>query len=91
MGRYRAGQIYSDYGSAHTAETYHEPDRDTFTGLYDHTGTPLHRQPEPIGYDPHRWVQKPSPPKMQSFDRNGATFMAKKSKPMKKRGKGKGC
>ena len=24
--------------------------RDTWTGLYDHNGTPLHREPEPFGF-----------------------------------------
>lgn len=73
----RNGVVFADYGSAYTAETFHEPDRDTFTGLYDHNGTPLHRQPEPIGYNPHRW-STPMP---------GAN---QKSRPTKKRGKGKG-
>jgi len=37
----------------------HHTERDTWTGLYDHHGEPLHRQPEPIGFDPHRWDTKP--------------------------------
>jgi hypothetical protein len=49
------GVVHDDLGAAHTAEEYIEPDRSTFTGLYDHEGTPLHRQREPIGYNPHRW------------------------------------
>lgn len=77
----RNGQVFDDnYGSAHTAQEYIEPDQDTWTGLYDHEGTPLHRQREPIGYNPHRW-SAPMPSPSQKM---------KKSKPMKK-GKGKGC
>jgi hypothetical protein len=36
-----------------TAREIHTTDRDTFTGLYDHRGAPLHRQPEPFGFHPH--------------------------------------
>lgn len=38
-----------------TAREYHQPDRDSFTGLYNHLGEPLHRQPEPFGFHPNRW------------------------------------
>ena len=59
----RNGVVYDDYhgASASTAEEYIECEPEsTFTGLYDHDGTPLHRQREPIGYNPHRW-SKPMP------------------------------
>lgn len=59
--RVRAGVVYDDYHGAagSTAEEWVEREPDsTFTGLYDADGTPLHRQREPIGYDPHRWAKK---------------------------------
>lgn len=73
--RVYGGMIYRDFDAAHTSTEYIEPDRGTFTGLYDADGTPLHRFPEPIGYNPHRWsdtVKKSKPMK-------------------KSKGKGKGC
>jgi len=75
MSRYRNGPVIDDWSAAHTAQEYIEQEADTWTGLYDHNGHRLHRQREPIGYNPNRWN----------------TEMAKKSKPMKKSGKGKGC
>ena len=53
----RDGRIYDeDTGtSGTTAEVYFEQEAHTFTGLYDHTGTELHRPKEPVGYNPHRW------------------------------------
>lgn len=38
-----------------TAQTVHVDEPDTFTGLYNHLGEPLHRPREPIGFQPHRW------------------------------------
>jgi hypothetical protein len=38
-----------------TAREFHQADRDTFTGLYNHRGEPLHREPEPFGFHPNRW------------------------------------
>lgn len=38
-----------------TAREYHQPVRDSFTGLYNHLGEPLHREPEPFGFHPNRW------------------------------------
>jgi hypothetical protein len=49
------GIIHNEWDAAHTSTEYIEPDHDTWTGLYDHNGTPLHRQREPIGYQPNRW------------------------------------
>lgn len=69
MSRYRSGPNFYDGYEAHTADTYHETDRNTWTGLYDHNGVPLHRQPEPIGYDPHRWrtTMPDSPNKKKTY------------------------
>jgi len=70
--RVHSGMVFDDYhgASGQTSEEYIEPDHDTWTGLYDHNGTPLHRQREPIGYDPHRWADKPKPPKKKLKDTN---------------------
>lgn len=45
MPRLRSGIVYDDWSGASgsTAEEYIEPERDTWTGLYDHNGDPLHR------------------------------------------------
>ena len=36
-----------------TANEYHEADRNTFTGLLNHLGEPIYREPEPFGFHPH--------------------------------------
>lgn len=53
MGKPRASTI--DGYEGRTADHVQVEDRDTFTGLYDHNGVPLHRPQSPIGFDPHRW------------------------------------
>lgn len=56
-----------------TAREFHHSDRDTWTGLYNHNGEPLHREREPFGFNPNRWNDS----------------MKKTPKPMKKgKGKG---
>lgn len=50
---------------AWTADHAHVSERETFTGIYDANGTPLHRPQQAIGFDPHRWDSKPQPPKMR--------------------------
>lgn len=52
----RTRSEYWEDDTPETAREIHQPDRDTFTGLYDHTGAPLHRTPEPIGFNPNRWA-----------------------------------
>lgn len=53
--RVHGGALHYDDGAGHTATEVFESDRDTFTGLYDQDGTPLHRMREPIGYQHDRW------------------------------------
>lgn len=72
--RVHGGVIYDE--ASHTATEYIEPDQDTWTGLYDHEGVPLHREREPIGYNPHRWS-------------NAMPGPNQKKKPMKTKKKGK--
>lgn len=73
--RVYGGVVHDDYDAAHTSTEYIEPEQSTWTGLYDHEGVPLHRQREPIGYNPHRWE----------------TTMKKSKPMKKPKGKGKGC
>ena len=42
-----------------TGQTVHEQHREDWTGLLDHTGTPLYRNPNPLGFD---MAKKPSAP-----------------------------
>lgn len=49
----RGGWWVDEYSE--TAREVHHAERDGFTGLYNHLGEPLYRQPEPFGFDPNRW------------------------------------
>ena len=58
MNRPKTRNWYSDDEPLIVREI-HQTERDTFTGRYDHEGNELHRQREPIGFDPHRWDTSP--------------------------------
>lgn len=74
----RNGAVYDDDGRmGQTATEYHEPGADTWTGLYNEHGHPLHRQPEVIGYNPHRW----SNPMPDPSQKQAAKKSKKKGKP----------
>ena len=77
----RNGAVYDDEGRmGSTATEYHEQDADTWTGLYNEHGDPLHKQREAIGYNPHRWSAAMPDPSQKSKP-------MKKAKPGKKKGK----
>lgn len=56
--RPNTSDLYDDYPVI-AAQTVHEAERDTFTGLYDANGTPLHRQPQAVGFDLSRVQRTP--------------------------------
>lgn len=55
MNRTRPRSSWWEEPEPTTAREYHQGDRDSFTGLYNHLGEPLHREPEPFGFHPNRW------------------------------------